>query len=176
MAAGGIADERGLVAALALGAQAGWLGTRFLTASEAATHEVYRQAVIRAAPQDAVHVRCFDGGWPNAPRRALRNSTLRAWEAADGPTAPNRPGEGAVGGPERRRTGLVALRRHGPRPRHVGRRGGSRPLRGQSAGLVHDVAPAGRIVSGIAAAAPALMRQTRAHDTVGTPSTTSLRR
>lgn len=68
-----------------------------LTASEAATHEVYRRAVIRAARQDAVHTRCFGGGWPDAPLRALRNSTLRASEAADRPAAPNRPGEGAVG-------------------------------------------------------------------------------
>ncbi len=40
-AAGGIADGRGLAAALALGAQGAWLGTRFLTAAEAFTHDVY---------------------------------------------------------------------------------------------------------------------------------------
>ncbi|WP_407547600.1 nitronate monooxygenase [Streptomyces sp. Pv4-95] len=162
IAAGGIADGRGLAAALALGAQAGWLGTRFLTASEAATHEVYRQAVLQAAPQDAVHTRCFDGGWPNAPHRALRNSTLRAWEAAGSPDAPNRPGEGTV----------VARSTHGREwPRYEdmapvpGMSGDVEALAlyaGQSAGLVHDIAPAGRIVADIAADAAALLRQPRA--------------
>jgi NAD(P)H-dependent flavin oxidoreductase YrpB (nitropropane dioxygenase family) len=67
---------------LALGAQAGWLGSRFLTATEAATHQVYRRRVLDAAPQDAVYTRCFDGGWPDAPHRAIRNATITDWEAA----------------------------------------------------------------------------------------------
>ncbi|GAA0914291.1 NAD(P)H-dependent flavin oxidoreductase [Streptomyces rhizosphaericus] len=158
IAAGGIADGRGLAAVLALGAQAGWLGTRFLTACEAATHEVYRQAVIRAAPQEAVHTRCFDGGRPGAPHRALRNSTLSAWEAADRPAAPNRPGEGTV-------VARGADGRAWPRYEDMvpvpGMSGDLEALAlyaGQTAGLVHDVVPAGRIVADIAARAAALMR------------------
>ncbi|WP_413809611.1 NAD(P)H-dependent flavin oxidoreductase [Streptomyces sp. OE57] len=177
IAAGGIADGRGLAAALALGAQAGWLGTRFLTASEADTHEVYRQAVIQAAPQDAVHTRCFDGGWPNAPHRALRNSTLRAWEAADRPAVPNRPGEGAV---VARSADGRAWSRYDDMVPVPGMSGDVEALAlyaGQSAGLVHDVAPAGRIVTDIAADAAALMRRTRTpDDTVASPHTTSLQR
>jgi NAD(P)H-dependent flavin oxidoreductase YrpB (nitropropane dioxygenase family) len=96
IAAGGIGDGRGLAAVLALGAQAGWLGTRFLTATEAATHDVYRRRVLDAAAEDAVHTRCFDGGWPDAPHRTLVNSTLSEWERAGAPPAPRRPGEGAV--------------------------------------------------------------------------------
>lgn len=42
-AAGGIADARGLVAALGLGAQAVVLGTRFLATTESAAHPVYKQ-------------------------------------------------------------------------------------------------------------------------------------
>jgi NAD(P)H-dependent flavin oxidoreductase YrpB (nitropropane dioxygenase family) len=110
IAAGDIGDGRGLAAALALGAQAGWLGTRFLIATEAATHGLYRRRVVAAAPQDAVYTRCFDGGWPDAPHRALRNSTVTAWEAAGRPPAPHRPGEGAV----------VASDRHGRRHRRYG--------------------------------------------------------
>ncbi|MFE0378404.1 NAD(P)H-dependent flavin oxidoreductase [Streptomyces inhibens] len=161
IAAGGIADGRGLAAALALGAQAGWLGTRFLTASEAATHEVYRRAVIQAAPQDAVHTRCFDGGWPDAPHRALRNSTLRAWEAADRPAVPNRPGEGTV---VARGADGRAWSRYDDMVPVPGMSGDVEALAlyaGQSAGLVHDVAPAGRIVTDIAADAAALMSRTR---------------
>ncbi|MGA4879127.1 NAD(P)H-dependent flavin oxidoreductase [Streptomyces lydicamycinicus] len=157
IAAGGIADGRGLAAVLALGAQAGWLGTRFLTACEAATHEVYRQAVIGAAPQDAVHTWCFDGGWPDAPHRALRNSTLSAWEAAGRPTAPDRPGEGAV--VARSADGRTWARYQDmvPVPGMSGDLEALALYAGQSAGLVHDIAPAGRIVADIATRAAALM-------------------
>jgi NAD(P)H-dependent flavin oxidoreductase YrpB (nitropropane dioxygenase family) len=85
IAAGGIGDGRGLAAVLALGAQAGWLGTRFLTATEAAVHPVYREALAGAAADDAVHTRCFDGGWPDAPHRVVRNTTLDGWGAAGRP-------------------------------------------------------------------------------------------
>ena len=96
VAAGGIGDGRGLAAALALGAQAAWLGTRFLTATEASTHDVYRRRVLESSGDDAVHTGCFDGGWPNAPHRALVNSTMTDWEEAGSPRAPRRPGEGDV--------------------------------------------------------------------------------
>lgn len=88
IAAGGIGDGRGLAAALTLGAQAGWLGTRFLTATEAATHDVYRQRVLEASEDDSMHTGCFDGGWPDAPHRVLVNSTLREWNNAGSPSAP----------------------------------------------------------------------------------------
>src|SRR6266545_744550 len=88
IAAGGIGDGRGLAAVLALGAQAGWLGTRFLTAPEAATHDLYRHRVLAAAPAAALYTRCFDCGWPDVPHRAIRNSTIDAWEAASCPPAP----------------------------------------------------------------------------------------
>ncbi|WKX73837.1 nitronate monooxygenase family protein [Streptomyces sp. XD-27] len=161
IAAGGIADGRGLAAALALGAQAGWLGTRFLTAREAATHEVYRDAVIRAASQEAVHTRCFDGGWPNAPHRALRNSTLSAWEAAGRPAAPNRPGEGDVVARSADGRAWPRYEDMVPVPGMSGDLGALALYAGQSVGLVHYVAPAGRIVADIAADAAALVRQPR---------------
>jgi nitronate monooxygenase len=46
IAAGGIGDARGVAAVLALGAQAAWLGTRFLLAEELPIHEDYRRALI----------------------------------------------------------------------------------------------------------------------------------
>src|ERR1700761_3938923 len=54
IAAGGIADARGVVAALALGAQAAWIGTRFLLAAEANVHPEYRDRLIAAGPEDTV--------------------------------------------------------------------------------------------------------------------------
>ena len=73
IAAGGIADGRGIVAALALGAQAVWLGTRFVPADEARVHDLYRRRVIEATADDSVHGLAYDGGWPG--RRAGRCAT-----------------------------------------------------------------------------------------------------
>ncbi|MEU5239443.1 nitronate monooxygenase [Streptomyces lydicus] len=53
VAAGGIADGRGLAAVRMLGAQAAWMGTRFLTATEARTHDSYRRRVIDAGVEEA---------------------------------------------------------------------------------------------------------------------------
>jgi nitronate monooxygenase len=95
LAAGGIGDARGVAAVLALGAQAAWVGTRFLLATEAPLHEEYRRRLIAAAETDAEwYADLYDVGWPNAPHRALRNATAEAWEAAGRPEAGSRPGEG----------------------------------------------------------------------------------
>jgi nitronate monooxygenase len=96
VAAGGIADGRGLAAVLALGAGAAWMGTRFLLAEEAATHPVYREALIAAGETDTAYSELFDGGWPSAPLRALRNETWQAWHDAGEPSPGARPGEGEI--------------------------------------------------------------------------------
>jgi NAD(P)H-dependent flavin oxidoreductase YrpB (nitropropane dioxygenase family) len=156
IAAGGIGDGRGLAAALALGAQAAWLGTRFLTATEAYTHKLYRRHIIEAAAEDAVHTRCFDGGWPNAPHRALRNATINHWEAAGCPATPYRPGEGevlaidAAGRPHLRYEDLI------PVPRMHGRLAEMALYAGQSVALVRDVRPAADIIARITAQAAAI--------------------
>lgn len=150
IAAGGIGDGRGLAAVLALGAQAGWLGTRFLTAVEALTHDLHRRRVIEAAPQDVVYTRCFDDGWPNAPHRVIRNSTLSQWEAAGSPAAPSRPGENEVVATDT--SGRTRLR-YGVGMPLQGMTGDAEAMplyAGQSVGLVRDVAPAAHIVRTIA--------------------------
>jgi nitronate monooxygenase len=97
IAAGGIGDARGVVAVLALGAQAAWLGTRFLLAEEMPVHEDYRRALIAAAETDPQwYPSLYDVGWPDSPHRALRNSTARAWDAAGRPADSQRPGAGDV--------------------------------------------------------------------------------
>jgi nitronate monooxygenase len=97
IAAGGIGDARGVAAVLALGAQAAWLGTRFLLAEEMPVHDEYRNRVMDAAETDAQwYPNLYEVGWPNAPHRALRNSTAEAWEAAGEPPPGSRPGEGDV--------------------------------------------------------------------------------
>jgi nitronate monooxygenase len=69
VAAGGIADGRGLVAALALGAAGVQMGTRFLLARESGAHPAYRRRLLAATEEDTVVTRVFTG----RPARALRN-------------------------------------------------------------------------------------------------------
>ena len=97
IAAGGIGDARGVAAVFALGAQAAWLGTRFLLAQEFPVHEEYCNRLIDATETDAQwYPNLFEVGWPDAPHRALRNSTAEMWEAAGRPPLGRRPGAGEV--------------------------------------------------------------------------------
>lgn len=66
VAAGGIADGRGLAAVLALGAAGAWMGARFLASQEAYVHSVYKQKVLQAAETDTVYSCLYDDGWPDA--------------------------------------------------------------------------------------------------------------
>jgi NAD(P)H-dependent flavin oxidoreductase YrpB (nitropropane dioxygenase family) len=149
IAAGGIADGRGLAAALVLGAQAAWMGTRFLTAAEASTHVEYRTRLLEADVTETAYTACFDGGWSGAPHRVLRNPTLDEWESAGRPSSPHRPGEGDV----------IA---RGSDGREFHRYDDMMPLgdlngdvaqmalyAGQSVGLVTDVRPASEILATI---------------------------
>src|SRR5205823_6243616 len=95
IAAGGIGDARGVAAVLTLGAQAAWLGTRFLLADEMPIHQEWRRLLIAATETDAEwYANLYDVSWPNAPHRALRNSTSAEWERAGRPPSGSRPGEG----------------------------------------------------------------------------------
>jgi nitronate monooxygenase len=78
--AGGIADGRGLLAALALGAQGVQLGTRFLLASESGTPPKYRARLLAATETDTVVTRAFTG----RPARSLRNRFIERYEQAGG--------------------------------------------------------------------------------------------
>jgi nitronate monooxygenase len=70
IAAGGIADGRGMAAALALGAAGVWVGTRFLAAQEVSIHPEYQRRILAASENDTVYCEnLFDGGWANAPHR-----------------------------------------------------------------------------------------------------------
>ncbi|MBO7742679.1 nitronate monooxygenase [Paenibacillus sp. MWE-103] len=77
IAAGGIMDGRGLVAALALGAQGAQLGTRFLTAAESGAQAAYRKALLGSTEESTVITKAFSG----RPARGIRNAFVREWEA-----------------------------------------------------------------------------------------------
>jgi enoyl-[acyl-carrier protein] reductase II len=76
LAAGGIADGRGLVAALALGAQGVVVGTRFVATPEAQAAPQYREAILASAEADTIRTRCYTG----KPARTIRNRYNEEWE------------------------------------------------------------------------------------------------
>jgi nitronate monooxygenase len=96
VASGGIGNGQGIRTALLAGASAAMLGTRFVATVESNAHPAYQRAIIAAHAKDTVLTLCFQGGWPNAPHRALRNRTFVMWDAAGCPPAGKRPGEGDV--------------------------------------------------------------------------------
>ncbi|HVB39044.1 MAG TPA: nitronate monooxygenase, partial [Vicinamibacterales bacterium] len=93
VAAGGLATGEDVAAVLAAGASGACLGTRFICAHEAHVAPIYQQQIVEAGPDATVLTRLFNKGWPDAPHRVLRNSTVRAWEAAGRPAPGARPGE-----------------------------------------------------------------------------------
>jgi len=146
VAAGGIADGRGLAAALVLGAAGVWIGTRFLASEEAAAHSLYKESIVGAAEVDTVYTSLFEGGWPNAPHRVLRNSTVANWEAAGSPPPGKRSREGEI---VARFPDGEPIARYSDIPPLPGMTGDVEALphyAGQSAGLVTRVRPAGQIV------------------------------
>jgi nitronate monooxygenase len=83
IAAGGVSSGRTMAAALAAGASAVRVGTRFAAATEAGAHPVYQKALIDSDARDTVFTEAFSTGWPNAPHRVIRAS-LEAAQAFKG--------------------------------------------------------------------------------------------
>ena len=76
IAAGAIIDGRGLAAALSLGAQGVWMGTRFIASKEAHAGELYKQVIVEADATDTIVTRCYSG----KPMRVYRNDYVAEWE------------------------------------------------------------------------------------------------
>jgi len=76
VAAGGIADGRGVAAALALGAVGVWIGTAFLVADECEIPDKNKERILLAASEDFVVSRSFTG----KTARSCRNPIVEAWE------------------------------------------------------------------------------------------------
>jgi enoyl-[acyl-carrier protein] reductase II len=147
VAAGGIADGRGLAAALARGAQGVCLGTRFLASTEMAIANEWKERIVAA---DALHA-------DKVPHRerVMPPFTLPARPAA--PRCLSTPLidqlghapeyiDGAEYGPK-----LVQAILDGRGPEYL-------PFTGQSAGLIHDIEPAAVILDRLIAEAGAALR------------------
>lgn len=76
VAAGGIFDGRGLAMALSLGAQAVWVGTRFICAQEAGAPKRHQEAVLKASYHDTVRTVIYTG----RPMRVLKTPYISEWE------------------------------------------------------------------------------------------------
>jgi NAD(P)H-dependent flavin oxidoreductase YrpB (nitropropane dioxygenase family) len=87
LCAGGIADGRGLAAALSLGAEGVLLGTRFMATAEAPIHPNFKQAIVESDGHDTVLTEVPDLAsqrvWPGAMSRAQRNQFIERWSGRE---------------------------------------------------------------------------------------------
>ncbi len=145
VAAGGIFDGRGLVAALALGAQGIWMGTRFIASTEARAHHLYKDRILDIDETGTVITRAYSG----KTMRAIRTEYTDEWE---------RKPEELQAFP------MQAMRATQDGVWHclAGPEAGLDPERdcmptGQSAGGIHEVKPCRDIIAGIVAQAESIL-------------------
>jgi nitronate monooxygenase len=80
LAAGGIVDGRGVAAALALGADGVWVGTRLVATPEAAVHAEHERRLVEGKGGDTIRSSIFGPEWPRFnPMRVLRNRVVDEW-------------------------------------------------------------------------------------------------
>jgi len=134
LAAGGIANGRGLVAALALGASGVLLGTRFLASEESSLHPNFKRAIVESDGHDTLLTEIPDIAagtvWPGAMSRASRNRFIERWAGREWALRQHQKEAFAA---------VQAARQAGDAE--------EAPLSfGQDAGLIHEILPAGEIV------------------------------
>ena len=141
VAAGGIADGRGLAAALALGAVGVWIGTRFIATHEAYGHDNYKKKIIAIDEEGTIVHR----GATGKPRRAIRNDFTREWEKRAAEILPFPLQAQRVGFP-------AAIR-----AREEGDVEAGHAACGQSAGLISEIVPAREVIERMMAEAEAVL-------------------
>ena len=152
VAAGGIADGRGLAAALVLGAEGINVGTRFLASEEAPIGLAWKRSIVDAASEDAIRVEVLNDIMPmpgsfgyGTVLRSLRSSFIDTWNERR--TEARKQSDRLLGQ-------LLELTQQG-------RIGEALPAAGQSAGLIRDIVPAGEIVRRIVEDARLALEETR---------------
>ena len=137
LAAGGIADGRGLVAALALGAEGIWMGTRFVASVEAYAHVNYKNKIVEIDEEGTTITRCHSG----KPCRLIRNRFTDSWVGRDSEILP---------------FPLQSMRvgfKLAEQARYEGKVEEGGLACGQSAGLIDSIKSAGQIVQDVMAEA-----------------------
>jgi nitronate monooxygenase len=161
VAAGGLADGRGLAAALAIGACEVWMGTRFVASAESGNHPGYKRRITEASFDDLVETTLFDGGWADSPHRVIRNSTMARWEAAGSPAPGARPGEGERIGSFPDGTQMLRYNAATPWDAMDGDWEAAPLYAGTSAALIDKVEPIAAILARLAADAEAALTRAR---------------
>jgi nitronate monooxygenase len=164
IAAGGIANGRGVVAALSLGAQAVSMGTRFVASEEAQIIRAYKERIVKSQAEDTVYTLLFDIGWPNAAHRVLRNTAYNEWESAGQPATGKRPGEGSIAGTMPLAGTTIEAPKYGIFPPMPGFTGDMEQIAlyaGESCRLINDIKPAAQIVRDIVREAEEILRDWR---------------
>jgi NAD(P)H-dependent flavin oxidoreductase YrpB (nitropropane dioxygenase family) len=145
LSAGGIADGRGLAAALALGADGVLLGTRFLATNEAPYHPDFKQAILQSDGHETILTEIPDVAtnviWPGAMSRVARNKFVERWA-------------GREWGLRQRQSEVMAQVKAAYK---AGDTDEAPLFYGQDAGLIRDIAPAAEIVSRIVKEAEAVL-------------------
>ena len=131
---------------LRLGASAVMLGTRFVATRESRAHAEYKRLLIEAEPGESALTVCFDGGWPYAAHRVLRNATLEAWEAAGCPPVGQRPGEGESIGTSADGAPILRYEDTAPRSGFTGDIAAMCCYAGTSCAAIHDLPSATDLV------------------------------
>jgi len=151
VAAGGIGTPRTMAAALAAGADAVRVGTRFVAAAESAAHPTYQEAIVRAQPEDTVLTEAYSANWPNAPHRVLRSCIEAAQALPDGTV-----GQTVIGD-----TALTLTRFMTPAPTRwsTGKIEAMPHYAGQSVAAVQRIQPAAEIVRELAEGAEKYLAQ-----------------
>lgn len=129
VAAGGIVDSRGTVAAFALGADGIQVGTRFICSEECIAHQNYKDAVLKAKDRDAV----VTGRSTGAPVRALKNKLTKEYDRLE---------KAGASKEEIEELGVGGLRRAFA----DGDVEKGSLMAGQSAAMVHNILPCAEII------------------------------
>jgi nitronate monooxygenase len=146
VAAGGIADGRGMAAALMLGAVGVLVGTRFSASQESLTHANLKKKIVESDGDSTTRTKVFDTvrgyTWPHPyDGRAIRNAFLERWHGND--------------------AGLeAAMATEGPRYKDAAAQGDTNTMvmfAGENIDLIHDLPPAAEIVARITKGAETLL-------------------
>ena len=150
VAAGGIADGRAMAAAMTLGASGVWIGTRLLASREATIHETYRTGLLEASEADTQWAHdLYDVDWPDAPHRALSNSTSQAWHEAGRSAPGNRPNENEVIGHRPTGEPVVRYQSYTPLPETSGEVEAMSLWAGQSVSQIREISSTAEIIEEI---------------------------
>lgn len=160
LAAGGIVDGTTMAAALALGADAVWCGSRFLASLEAEAHDAYKARVQAADVGDTAILSIYGPEWPDQPMRAIVNDGARA--ALGREAEATRDAGGQVIGSTVLNGQTIPVPRYSailPTPDFDGDIEQACLTAGQSAGNIDEVLPAGEIVRRMTAEAKSVLRR-----------------